>query len=332
MMKSRLATVIKFLFAVLVLYILVATDLLEPDAVITAVRQRPGYLLLAVAVYFVITLIAGIRWILLMKAVGLSISLSRAFSLHMIGLFFSMLLPGGAGGDLAKGYYLFRHQQPGRRALALTSIAMDRVIGIYGLFITGVIVILLNFDLAMSSNYLRLNALFYLSLFAVAATIALLLLSPLRTRVPGLFKPRKFPGTRVLTALADSVQAYTNRKRDLAIALLLSIMVHGGLTLVFYLILLALDLNLRYLDNAFVVPLMTLINSIPFSPGGLGISEAAGEFLYRIMGLGDSGSEILTLFHVCLATASLVGLPFYLLYRTKDESTCANVDKQQNRV
>ena len=331
-MTSRLATVIKFLFAALVLYMLVVTDLLEPEAVISAVRQRPGYLLLAVIVYFVITLIAGIRWIMLMKAVGLSVPLSRAFSLHMIGLFFSMLLPGGAGGDLAKGYYLFRHQQPGHRTLALTSIAMDRVIGIYGLFIVGMIVIMLNFDLAMSNNYLRLNALFYLSLFVAATTIALLFLSPLRTCLPGRFKPRKFSDIRVLAALADSMEAYGSRKSDLAVALLLSLMVHAGLTVVFYLILLALDLNLDYLDNALVVPLMTLINSIPFSPGGLGVSEVAGEFLYRVMGLGDSGSEILALFHVCLATTSVLGLPFYLLYRSKDESACVKAKKQQERA
>ena len=96
---------------------------------------------------------------------------------------------------------------------------------------------------------------------------------------------------------------------------MLTLLVHGGLTLVFYFILLSLDLDLGYRDNAFVVPLITLINNIPLSPGGIGVSEAAGEVLYRIMGLGNSGSEILALFHVCLAATSLLGLPFYLLYR-----------------
>lgn len=317
-MKDRFATLVKFLLALLVLYMLAATDLLDTGAITAAFREHPDYLLLAVVTYFFITLIAGIRWILLMKAVGLEVPLWRAFSLHMIGLFFSMLLPGGAGGDLAKGYYLFRHQQPGRRALALTSIAMDRATGIYALFLMGLLVIMLNSGLAMSNNFLRLNALFYLVLFATATTVAALLLSPSRTRILGLLRSWNIPGRHALTALADSVEAYGSRKKALALALLLSLLVHGGLTVVFQLILMALGLDLDYLDNAFVVPLMTLINSIPLSPGGLGVSEAAGELLYRIMGLGDSGSEILALFHVCLATTSLLGLPFYLRYRTHD--------------
>ena len=319
-MSNAIGPVVKSLVAVLVLYLLVVSGLLEPDIVINAFSQHPGYLLLALLTYFMITLIAGLRWFLLMKAVSLDVAPTRAFSLHMIGLFFSLLLPGGAGGDLIKGYYLFRHQAAGRKALALTSIAMDRVIGIYGLFVMGLVVIAMNFELAMSNNYLRLNTLFYLSLFAAATIIAALLLSPLRTRLVDGCRSLNLPGRHALTALEESLETYSNRKREMGVALLLTLLVHGGLTLVFYFILLALNLDLGYRDNAFVVPLLTLINNIPLSPGGIGVSEAAGEVLYRIMGLGDAGSEILSLFHVCLAATSLSGLPFYLLYRAKHKT------------
>lgn len=315
-MRSAIGPAIKFLVALLVLYLLVASGLLEPEVVLRAFRENPGYLAMAIACYFLLTLVAGARWFLLMRAVGLEISLPRTFSLHMIGLFFSLMLPGGAGGDLVKGYYLFRHQQTGRRALALTSVAMDRAVGIYGLIVMGVIVILLNLDRALSNNYLRINTLFYLALFIGATVVIALLLSPLRGRLLSGFKHREVPGKQHLAALADSLKTYANRKKTLALALVLTLLVHGGLTLVFYLILLSLDLDLGYRDNAFVVPLLTLINNIPLSPGGIGISEAAGEVLYRIMGLADAGSEILALFHVCLAVTSLLGLPFYLVYRS----------------
>jgi uncharacterized membrane protein YbhN (UPF0104 family) len=101
---------------------------------------------------------------------------------------------------------------------------------------------------------------------------------------------------------------------------MLTLVIHGGLTICFYLILLALDLDLSFWDNALVVPIITMINGIPISPGGIGVSEAAGEILYRMMGLGDSGSEILAIYHLCFIVTSLLGMPFYLAYRAASRS------------
>jgi len=283
--------------------------------VLAAVREHPGYLAAAVMTYFLLSLIAGIRWFLLMRAVGLEVPFARVFSLHMIGLFFSLLLPGGAGGDLVKGYFLFRYQQAGRRALALTSIVMDRAIGIYGLIVMGMIVTVMNLDLVLSNNYLRLNTVFYAALFAAATAVAAVMLSPWRSALLDRARAWRLPGRDAVRVLADSLDAYGNRRRELAGALTLTLLVHGGLTLCFWFILQALGLDLGYRENAFVVPLLTLINGVPLSPGGIGVTEAAGEVLYRLMGLGDSGSEILALFHVCQAVTALLGLPFYLFYR-----------------
>ena len=235
----------------------------------------------------------------------------------MIGLFFSSLLPGGTGGDLAKGYYLFRDHEAGRKAFALSSIAMDRAVGLYGLILIGIIFCALNFDLAMSNSYLRANTFFFLTLFIAASTIIFLLLSPLRTRLLTWVKTKNLPGKKVIAGLADSLEIYGSKKQTLVLSLGLTLFVHFGLTLCYYFILLALDLDLAYRDNALIVPIITMINGIPISPGGIGVSEAAGEILYRMMGLGESGSEILAIYHVCFIVTSLLGLPFYFFYRAK---------------
>jgi len=314
-MKFSWGLVLKILVALLILFILVASGLLEPEVVVSAVTEKPLLLSMAALVYFALTLVAGGRWFLLMRAAGLDIGLRPTFHLHMTGLFFSSLLPGGAGGDLVKGYYVYRTQRDGRKALALTSVLMDRAVGVYGLVLMGMIVIALNLELALSNNFLRLNALFYFSLFIAATGFVALLLSPVRSRLLDWIKSRNLPGKRLVEGLANSLDTYDKQKPALAAALLLTLVIHGGLTLCFYLILQVLDLDLSFLDNAFVVPVITLINGIPVSPGGIGVTEAAGEVLYRIMGLGDSGSEILALYHVCVLATSLLGMPFYLAYR-----------------
>lgn len=46
-----------------------------------------------------------------------------------VGQFFNAFLPGGAGGDLARAYYLAR-DHPGRRAAALCALVADRLLGL----------------------------------------------------------------------------------------------------------------------------------------------------------------------------------------------------------
>ncbi len=322
-MKIPFGPSVKLLLSALLIVLLMKTDLLEPATVARAFRNHPGYAALAVLTYFLLATISGIRWFVLIRAVGITMRFPRLFSLHMIGLFFSVLLPGGAGGDFIKGYYLYRRQPTGRRALALTSIAADRFIGIYGLVTVGVIVIAANFERVLSQSFLRASALFYCGIFLVATAAVVLLLGPWRTTLLDTIRRSRLPGQNALAALADSIDAYGNRKRQLAVAFALAVIVHGGLTLVFWLVLQALELNLSYRENAFVVPMLTLINGIPLSPAGIGSSEAAGEMLYRIGGLGQSGAEIVAVFHLCVAATALLGLPFYLLHGPAAEERSA---------
>jgi uncharacterized membrane protein YbhN (UPF0104 family) len=75
--------------------------------------------------------------------------------------------------------------------------------------------------------------------------------------------------------------------------------------------------------HGFVVPTLTMINGIPISPSGVGVGEVAGEMIYKLLGVGDAGSEILALVHICVITMSLLGAPFFFFYRAhiKPEKT-----------
>jgi uncharacterized protein (TIRG00374 family) len=159
--KKVLNQILKPLIAVFILVILVKSGLLDTGAILGAFKKNPGLLVLAVGCYFLLAFGTGVRWFVLMRAVGLEVSFRKTFKLHMVGLFFSSVLPGGTGGDLAKGYYLYQDHESGRKSFALTSIAMDRAIGLYGIILLGMIFCVLNFDLAMSNRYLRLNTSFF---------------------------------------------------------------------------------------------------------------------------------------------------------------------------
>jgi len=67
----------------------------------------------------------------------------QTWGLTMIGMLFNVAIPGAVGGDLIKGYYITR-VAPGRKAQAATSIVMDRVAGLIGLFFLGAVGVLVN--------------------------------------------------------------------------------------------------------------------------------------------------------------------------------------------
>jgi glycosyltransferase 2 family protein len=81
------------------------------------------------------------RWRLLARALGLKLSIAEAMRLGFMGQLFSLLGVGMLGGDALKTYFLGR-QNPGRMTEALTSVFVDRVIGLYALVVMAGIVCL----------------------------------------------------------------------------------------------------------------------------------------------------------------------------------------------
>ena len=78
-----------------------------------------------------------------MCALGLSFRWRDAFRLGFLGYFFNFVAAGGVGGDLFKAIFIAR-EQPQRRAAAVASVMMDRLMGLYALLVLASLVILLN--------------------------------------------------------------------------------------------------------------------------------------------------------------------------------------------
>ena len=82
------------------------------------------------------TWVSAIRWRDLAESSGISLTPGKAFSLTMQGMFFSLVIPGGAiGGDVVKMAALSAHIRPGTRTEGFFSILMDRLVGMLALFL-----------------------------------------------------------------------------------------------------------------------------------------------------------------------------------------------------
>ena len=311
---------LKVAFGATAIWILIHSGALDPKALAQAFLKHPRLCLAGFFVYLIPILLAGwLRWHLLMRNAGLKITALRSLSLHMIGIFFNTVIPGGNGGDLIKGYYLFKNFKPGEKSLALTSIAMDRLVGTYGLLVMGMAMTWVNYDLWKDSTLLRFNSFFYAGVFLLATVLIILFLSPFANRILAHPSIAKFPGGKFFSSLAQSLLVYRLNPMGLIPVLFMGFIVDCGLILLYFIFAKTLGLTVPLLVHGYVVPTLTMINGLPISPAGIGVGEAAGEVVYRNVGVTNGGSEILALVHICILIASLFGAPFYFLYRANRE-------------
>lgn len=309
---------LKFAVGAGAIWFLIHSGTLDPRLVGRAFENHPGVCLGALAIYVGVVLVsAWARWFLLLRYAGLPVGAGRSFNLHMVGIFFNSLIPGGTGGDLVKGYYLFQEQAEKERGLALITIAVDRFIGLYSLLCMAMIMSAWNYELWLHSQALRFNGIFYACVFLGFTAAIALFFSPFAKYFLEHENLHKLPGGRLLKVISDGLAVYRKRPAGLFYALALGLIVDLGLILIYWLSADSLGVHLPLRVHGFVVPTLTMINGIPISPAGLGVGEAAGEWLYKYLGVADGGGEVLALVHICIMVASLAGAPFYFLYRPR---------------
>ena len=95
--------------------------------------SMPRFIALGLCFMLVSILCCAVRWHLLVKAQGLSLSFKDVFELTMIGNFFNTFMPGAVGGDLIKAWYV-AGQEPRRKTKAIFTVLLDRLFGLWVFF------------------------------------------------------------------------------------------------------------------------------------------------------------------------------------------------------
>ncbi len=113
---------------------LVARHLDLPALGRTLRQARPGWLVLATALFVVSKLLSSVRLNRFFRVVNIELSEAYNLRLYWRGMFYNLFLPGGIGGD---GYKVYRLGQrfPGRRALIFRTLLLDRLSGMLALLV-----------------------------------------------------------------------------------------------------------------------------------------------------------------------------------------------------
>lgn len=253
--------------------------------------------LLLVALFFqgLIICIASYRWNLLLRVQGIRLGFSEVIRLTMIGIFFNLTLPGSVSGDFVKMAYVTR-RTPTCKAEAVLTVLLDRVIGIFGLFIVASVMVVyqLPFLLSLDAEFrvVQVTA-FLVGLGSIAGIFGIVILKT-RQRIMSLlwiaslkhYLTRKLPDSILsrLTRLANALDLYSKHAGVTGIAVILSILVHSCLAINLYLIGKSLgEVALRLRDFFLVVPVSNAIAAIPITPAGIGTRDAVTAMFFKAM-------------------------------------------------
>jgi uncharacterized protein (TIRG00374 family) len=322
-----LVTLLKYAISISILVYLFRQA--SRDESFSSLHEQPKNWLLfggALAVYLVGVLATYFRFYLLVRALQLPLKLTEAIRLCAVGFLFNFFTLGVVGGDVVKAAFLAR-RRPDQKTEAVTSVFVDRAIGLYALFLLATLAILVT-DLSKlpvrdPASLTAVKTLCRITVGITAAGAAGIALFAL----PIFGRSSSWSATLVripkvgplIERLSTAVQIYRRRPILMAVAGLLSIANHAALALTVYLVARGLAGQVPSCATHFiVVPLSAAAGTLPL-PGGIGAFEYTLDFLYRSLSstavAARQGFVVALAFRILTIFTAAVGAVYYLLGR-----------------
>ena len=266
--------------------------------------------------YSIITLLVSYRWkMLLQSGKQKDLPFKSIFKISWIGLFFNSVLPGAVTGDLIKLAYIKDLGKNITKTFMLSTVFIDRIIGLLGLLCLSGIFSLYNYTEIVSispslKSLVHLNFLLFIGAIILIFTLFLsknwqeTILSPMDS-IPIL-------GTKI-KGLLEQVWLIGNRKDLFLKCLLISIIVQVISVCLFWKIITPFTSVPLSIGHAFIfIPLGFIAMAIPIAPSGLGVGHAVFGTLFSFFGI-QKGASLFNLYFLCVVFCNLTGSIPYIL-------------------
>ena len=267
--------------------------------------------LAAIALILLDVALMAWRLSLLFRPLRMRLPFRVSMKLTLVGFFFAAFLPGTAGGDLAKLFYAARGNKDRVSEIVAVTV-FDRAIGLFSLLIMPLILGLLAPRFIWSLPAMR--TLFGLAMTLGGSLVAAFLFCLHCETMVKRFVGRLFwflPSKMMLPQAVTTIAGYREHAGILVAAVALSLLANFALVVVMLLAIRLLNPGGLDLKMSFVIPVGFIANSIPLTPGGLGVGETAFNGLFAIAGF-SGGAEALVCWRVWTVLVRMLGLGYYL--------------------
>ena len=240
----------------------------------TVCLLSPVSMVAAVLLSFVALMLGVIRWRMVLEVQGLGLPFMRATEISFVSQFFNTFLLGSTGGDLIKAYYAARETHH-KKTEAVTTVFVDRLIGLWSMLLFAAVMMVPNFNLIMKYKWFWAPSLLILALFVVlTAVLFVAFWGGISKRWPlARSYLRRIPKGALLEQSLDSCRQFGKQKMFLLQSALLSVALN--VVWVLQAIVLAGGMGLKVSSVALylVVPSVFCISALPITPSGLGVRE-----------------------------------------------------------
>lgn len=295
----------------------------------TLTQVRPDWLLVSILLWGVTIVLGAWRWLLVLRSQGLDPGWRRTLEISFVAHFFNSFLLGSTGGDVLKAYYAARVTRH-RKTEAVTSVLIDRIVGLFAMLGFAALLIVPNLDfIGRYHRTLALAGLVLVMFTAAGAALFLSLRGGVSQVVPGARAwLRRLPKADVLERGLEACRALGRARALFWKAVGVSVL----LTLVCILQLQTLvwgyGLHAPAVPLSFVVPSVICVSALPVTPNGLGLRDNLYLYLLNLPEIGIPAGTAVAISLVAYAASlvwSALGGGLYVLMRR--DSDLANAMK-----
>ena len=282
-----------------------------------------GWLLTSFVFMGTTIFIGVIRWRTVLAVQGLYLPLGRAAGISLVAHFFNSFLLGSTGGDLLKAYYSAAETNH-KKAEAVTTVVVDRLLGLFAMLLFVSLMALANWSVVMSQQRFMAVMLVVLGMLFVSGLVIVLSFwaGPTGARLKFETLLAKLPKGDVLVRCIEACHAFGENPgflpRVLGWSMLLSLacvlqivaLGHG----------LGLPMGEHFRVLLLIVPAIICISALPITPSGIGVRENLYVWLLSATAIGIEAKTALSLSLLAFAGSllwSLIGGATYLAFRSR---------------
>ncbi|MBI5644195.1 MAG: flippase-like domain-containing protein [Deltaproteobacteria bacterium] len=301
-MKNIVSIIVKICVSIAILYFLFRN--IDLDAFWRTVVSVNPYTVVFVALLFIISQsISSFRWSVILKK-DIDISYFKLLSIYFVGMFFNNFLPTMVGGDLVKGYYLYKYTKKGD--ISFASIFMDRYSGFAALMVITSISLIPGYALIKDTGLPFFFVLLIGGFFCMSLVIWV---GFLHSWAMNLLSRIHFYGiNKKIDTFYKVLMSYKTHPDILIKIFICSVLVQCGVIIGYYFLGRGLGMNVPLSYFFLFIPLTTAVSMLPISLSGLGLREGAFVFLFTKVGAATEQALTLSLMWFAIqAIVSIVG-------------------------
>ena len=321
MIRKNISKVLKLLFSVSIIYILIQYNIININD-IALLTKNYTLVLYSLIIFFTIIILASLKWWLLLISANYNIPFLMTYLLYSTGLFFNNFMPGGTGGDIIKGVYLYKFVAESQRTGALFTIIIDRIIGLHALTIIALssyflLIKKISFELNFALIFVIFIAIFSMPIFfyvimSIEKFLKYIIIKNFKIDI--IIKLED-----IFSRLVIAFDNYKDKKLYLSSCWIISVVNHLLTLSCFYIVTIILEINMLDIFEVIYVGSFSLMaNFIPLTPGGIGIGEGAFNYFAESLQGNDLsniayGSIFFLAFRVLFTLVTLTGVISYIL-------------------